>query len=112
MNAKILKGRRVKWVMELQQYNFEVIHRSGKENTNADTLSRLLKITENQPEIVIIDGVDGLGKTSIVQNLIKEWEKQGLKVRFNTFKRRRKDKNEFYESKMETEWKFRKEIVE
>ncbi|GET58728.1 enzymatic polyprotein, putative [Rhizophagus irregularis DAOM 181602=DAOM 197198] len=112
MNAKIPKGKRARWVMELQQYNFEVIHRSGKENTNADALSRLLKIVEDQPEIVIIDGVDGLGKTSIVQNLIKEWEKQGLKVRFNTYKRRRKDKDEFHESKMETEWKFRKEVVE
>ncbi|GBC32893.2 enzymatic polyprotein, putative [Rhizophagus irregularis DAOM 181602=DAOM 197198] len=112
MNAKIPKGKRARWVMELQQYNFEVIHRSGKENTNADALSRLLKIVEDQPEIVIIDGVDGLGKTSIVQNLIGEWEKQGLKVRFNTFKRRRKDKDEFYEPKMETEWKFRKEVVE
>ncbi|GET57228.1 enzymatic polyprotein, putative [Rhizophagus irregularis DAOM 181602=DAOM 197198] len=112
MNAKIPKGKRARWVMELQQYNFEVIHRSGKENTNADALSRLLKIVEDQPEIVIIDGVDGLGKTSIVQNLIKEWEKQGLKVRFNTFKRRRKDKDEFHESKMDTEWKFRKEVVE
>ncbi|CAB4405849.1 unnamed protein product [Rhizophagus irregularis] len=50
-----------------------------KENANADALSRLLKIIEDQPEIVIIDGVDGLGKTSIVQNLIKEWKKQGLK---------------------------------
>ncbi|GET59962.1 enzymatic polyprotein, putative [Rhizophagus irregularis DAOM 181602=DAOM 197198] len=93
MNAKIPKGKRARWVMELQQYNFEVIHRSGKENTNADALN-------------------GLGKTSIVQNLIEEWEKQGLKVRFNTYKRRRKDKDEFYESKMETEWKFRKEVVE
>ncbi|GBC40100.1 1-phosphatidylinositol 4,5-bisphosphate phosphodiesterase-like [Rhizophagus irregularis DAOM 181602=DAOM 197198] len=112
MNAKIPKGRRARWVMELQQYNFEVVHRSGKENTNADALSRLLKIVEEQPEIVIIDGVDGLGKTSIVQNLIKEWEEQGLKVRFNTYKRRRKDKDEFHESKMDTEWKFRKEVVE
>ncbi|CAB4440181.1 unnamed protein product, partial [Rhizophagus irregularis] len=93
MNAKVPKGRRARWVMELQQYNFEVVHRSGKENANADALN-------------------GLGKTSIVQNLIEEWEKQGLKVRFNTFKRRRKDKDEYHESKLETEWKFRKEVVE
>ena len=39
---KILKGRRMRWIMELQQYNFEIIHRSGKENKNADALSRLL----------------------------------------------------------------------
>ena len=39
---KIPKGRRARWIMELQQYNFEIIHRSGKENKNADALSRLL----------------------------------------------------------------------
>ncbi|CAB5107645.1 unnamed protein product [Rhizophagus irregularis] len=41
MNAKVPTGRRVRWVMELQQYDFKVIHRSGKENKNADALSRL-----------------------------------------------------------------------
>ncbi|CAB4441358.1 unnamed protein product [Rhizophagus irregularis] len=41
MNAKVPTGRRARWVMELQQYDFEVIHRSGKENKNADALSRL-----------------------------------------------------------------------
>jgi hypothetical protein len=35
------KGRRARWMMELQQYNFEIMHRSGKLNTNADALSRL-----------------------------------------------------------------------
>jgi hypothetical protein len=40
--AKVTKGRRARWMMELQQYNFEVKHRAGKSNTNADGLSRLL----------------------------------------------------------------------
>ncbi|EXX62263.1 transposon Ty3-I Gag-Pol polyprotein [Rhizophagus irregularis DAOM 181602=DAOM 197198] len=113
MSAKIPIGRRARWVMELQQYNFEIIHRPGKENKNADALSRLLTMKKGKkPTIVIIDGVDGVGKTSVVTNLIKEWEKQGLKVRFNTFKRRRGDNPEFEIPKLETEWKFRKEVVE
>lgn len=112
MNAKIPKGRRARWVMELQQYRFEIIHRSGKENKNADALSRLLKEEEKQPTIVIIDGVDGVGKTSVVNNLIKEWRRLGLKVRFNTFKRRREDKKEFEKPSAKTEWKFRREVVE
>ncbi|GBC05726.1 hypothetical protein RclHR1_00640014 [Rhizophagus clarus] len=41
MKDKELKGRRARWMMELQQYNFEIIHRSEKLNTNADALSRL-----------------------------------------------------------------------
>jgi hypothetical protein len=39
---KKLKGRRARWTMELQQYNFEIIHRPGKENKNADALSRVM----------------------------------------------------------------------
>jgi hypothetical protein len=38
---KIIKGRRAKWIMELQQYNFTIKHRSGRENKNADALSRI-----------------------------------------------------------------------
>src|SRR6266545_7990600 len=35
-------GRRVRWIMELQQYNFVIEYRSEKKNQNADTLSRLI----------------------------------------------------------------------
>ena len=35
------KGRRARWIMDLQEYEFEVQHRPGTQNCNADTLSRL-----------------------------------------------------------------------
>ena len=35
------KGRRARWIMDLQEYEFEVQHRPGKQNSNADALSRL-----------------------------------------------------------------------
>ncbi len=35
-------GRRARWIMELQQYNFVIKHRSGKKNQNADALLRLI----------------------------------------------------------------------
>jgi hypothetical protein len=40
MTAKVPVGRRAKWMMKLQSYNFKITHRSGKENRNADVLSR------------------------------------------------------------------------
>src|SRR5688572_17269997 len=39
--CKIPKGRRARWIMELQQYNFSIEHRAGKANANADALSRM-----------------------------------------------------------------------
>jgi hypothetical protein len=38
---KFPHGRRGRWMMELQKYDFEIIHRAGKSNKNADALSRL-----------------------------------------------------------------------
>ena len=35
------KGRLARWVMCLQEYDFDILHRPGSENGNADSLSRL-----------------------------------------------------------------------
>ncbi|GET58735.1 retroviral-like aspartic protease 1 [Rhizophagus irregularis DAOM 181602=DAOM 197198] len=40
--SKVPKGRRGRWMMELQQYDFEIIHKPKKENKNADAMSRLI----------------------------------------------------------------------
>ena len=39
------KGRLGRWVMDLQEYSFDVRHRPGNENGNADALSRLPSIS-------------------------------------------------------------------
>ena len=39
--CKVPTGKRARWIMHLQQYNFEIQHRPGKSNANADALSHL-----------------------------------------------------------------------
>ena len=36
-----IKGRIARWAISLQNYEYEVIHRPGEDNTNADAISRL-----------------------------------------------------------------------
>ncbi|KAJ8936960.1 hypothetical protein NQ318_015622 [Aromia moschata] len=40
MNFKNPEGQVARWMERLQQYNFKIMHRSGKTHGNADTLSR------------------------------------------------------------------------
>ena len=40
MNIKEPTGRLACWSLEIQQYNFEIIHRARRSNENSDTLSR------------------------------------------------------------------------
>ena len=49
-NAKKPKGICARWVMELQQFKFDIKHRPGKANANADALSRMYE-GENEREV-------------------------------------------------------------
>jgi len=42
--ADMPSGKRARWIMYLQQFKFEIIHRPGKENKNADALSRIPEV--------------------------------------------------------------------
>ena len=50
MTTQKPKGRRARWIMELQQYDFKVIHRAGKSNANADALSRIQEESSESSE--------------------------------------------------------------
>src|ERR1044071_9298639 len=52
--SKIPTGRRARWMMFLQQFDFEIVHRPGKANANADALSRVPEVNCYFGEIEII----------------------------------------------------------
>lgn len=64
------------------------------------------------PKLIIIDGVDGVGKTTIVEKIIAKLQKNGQQVIYNKFKRRRGDDKRFEEPTKKYEWVFRKEVVQ
>ena len=43
------KGRIARWIMDLQEFSFTVKHRAGKDNANADALSRLCPLLSVKP---------------------------------------------------------------
>jgi thymidylate kinase len=83
-------------------------------NINQEVTQELLKELHliKVPKLIIIDGVDGVGKTTIVENIIKKLELKGDKIVYNKFKRRRDDNDNFKTPTKEYEWVFRKEVVQ
>ena len=58
MNVEDATGRLARWALLLQKYNFDIIHRPGNQNGNADALSRrphpntiLNALQQSDPEI-------------------------------------------------------------
>ena len=62
MGKNQLKGRLARWVLRLQAFDFEIRHRPGKANANADALSRLptaaavVEATGKQKDLLLIRG--------------------------------------------------------
>lgn len=56
--SKLPKGRRARWIMELQQHEFTMEHRAGKTNANADALSRMYETEVLMVEINELSSTD------------------------------------------------------
>src|SRR5215216_3043160 len=66
------KGRRARWIMELQQHHFTIEHRAGKHNANADALSRMYDEDENSTECFMIGTLE---ESSDTDNNESQWNK-------------------------------------
>ncbi|GBC36526.2 hypothetical protein GLOIN_2v1777707 [Rhizophagus irregularis DAOM 181602=DAOM 197198] len=62
--SKIPKGRRARWVMDLQQYDFNIKHRAGKANANADALSRMFE-EDSQTHSCFMISIEKEGQTNV-----------------------------------------------
>jgi TolA-binding protein len=63
-------GRRARWILYLQQWDFKIIHRPGKANNNADALSRVPEIECNFIRVEISEeGNNGAPFTTFPQEL-------------------------------------------
>lgn len=54
-NLKNPQGRLARWALRLQQFDYEVVHRKGKDNIVPDTLSRNLIVPENIISSIVVD---------------------------------------------------------
>lgn len=48
MTTSDVTGQLARWALKLQGYDFEILYRPGKQNANADALSRLKRIEDNK----------------------------------------------------------------
>ena len=74
---KKLTGIYFRWLSEIQSFDFDVFHRPGKKNTNADALSR-----SNHLELPSQEEVDEeSGYIHKLYNLVKELEAKDEQIR-------------------------------
>ena len=70
-NLKDSHGRLARWALSLQPYDFTIVHRSGKTNSNADGLSK------DQVSLYMVGGMSGASTLTVcVREGIHEMDEQ------------------------------------
>ena len=82
------KGRIARWIMDLQEFSFTVQHRAGKDNANADALSRLCPPSSFKPpsHTPSKDKTVGFVQLASVFNLQEEQQKDSSLQLVHQFK--------------------------
>ena len=73
MNVKDPNSRLMRWRLKLEEFEYEIVYKSGKTNTNADALSRIL-----------VNAVDSYVSNEDIQHMLSDLIKTKLiKIAFN-----------------------------
>jgi hypothetical protein len=51
MNVKDPSSRLLRWRIQFEEYDYEIVYKRGAKNTNADTLSRVNTLANEKTEI-------------------------------------------------------------
>jgi len=43
-NIKVPGSRLIRWILKLAEYQYEVFYKTGRSNTNGDTLNRIMEV--------------------------------------------------------------------
>jgi hypothetical protein len=55
MNVKDPGSRLIRWRIQLAEYDYEIVHKRGSQNTNADALSRIGSVDKAKERTGILD---------------------------------------------------------
>ncbi|CAG8469669.1 6930_t:CDS:2, partial [Dentiscutata heterogama] len=78
LHSTKLKGKRARWILRLQPYNYTIQHRSGRTHWNADALSRLNGAEEEVAEVYM--AIEEGGKEELIT---ENAEKQTSEIQLN-----------------------------
>lgn len=76
-NFRDLEGQLARWVEQLANFNYEIVHRPGKQHANADALSRLPAFVEGVVNQVVISNVTDSQATSNMPERAATTQQQG-----------------------------------
>ena len=54
MNVKDPGLRLMRWRIQLAEYDYEIVHRSGAQNTNADALSTISSVNTVEEDLAVV----------------------------------------------------------
>jgi hypothetical protein len=76
-----LKGRRARWILRLEPYNYTIIHRPGRKHNNADAMSRMY---ETEEQIYMLQEDNNSEYSFATANSVASWDPNHEDLQYNS----------------------------